>query len=323
MMQYDITTFGELLIDFTELTQKETGQTIFVRNAGGAPANVAVAARKFGANTAFLGKVGDDMHGIYLKKVLEQAQVNTQGLILDANYFTTLAFVALSDTGERSFSFARKPGADTQIHREEVNTELLEHTHVFHVGSLSLTDNPSRDTTLWAIHYAKKQGCVITYDPNYRAALWQSEEFAKEQMKRVIPYVDVIKISEEETALLTDAAEPEEAAKILFQKGIPIIIVTLGKRGAYVYCKEGGKRISGFTSNVVDTTGAGDAFFAGFLYQFCQSRKYPQDLTLENIAYFAIFGNAAASLCVEKKGAIPAMPTLQEVVKRLSQKDTR
>lgn len=316
-MQYDITTFGELLVDFTEHQKNETGQAIFIRHAGGAPANVAVSVSRLGGKTAFLGKVGDDMHGHYLKDVLNQENVDTQGVICDDAYFTTLAFVALSQTGERSFSFARKPGADTQIRKEEINKDILEHSTVFHVGSLSLTTNPSRDTTIWAVQYAKEKGAIISYDPNYRAALWQNEAYAKEQMRCLIPYVDVIKISEEETELLTDVKNPQEAAKILFAQGIPVVVVTLGAKGAYVYGKDGGIFVSGFHSQVVDTTGAGDAFFAGFLYQLCQSGKQPNLLTLHELEHFTQFGNAVASLCVEKEGAIPAMPTWQEVMERI------
>ena len=120
--RYDITTFGEILIDFTSQGLNEDGQMIFARNPGGAPANVAVAAGKLGARTAFMGKAGKDMHGEFLRSVLNKEQVNTQGLILDEKYFTTLAFVNINEAGERTFSFARKPGADTRIEKEELSS---------------------------------------------------------------------------------------------------------------------------------------------------------------------------------------------------------
>lgn len=154
---YDITTFGEILIDFTWQGVNADGQTLFAQNPGGAPANVAVAASKLGARTAFIGKAGNDMHGNFLKSVLEKEQVETKGMILDDAYFTTLAFVNVGENGERSFSFARKPGADTRIQKEEMDIEILDRTQIFHVGSLSLTEQPARDTTLYAIRRAKER----------------------------------------------------------------------------------------------------------------------------------------------------------------------
>ena len=314
---YDITTFGEILIDFTWQGVNESGQTLFAQIPGGAPANVAVAAGKLGAHTAFIGKAGKDMHGEFLKSVLEKEKVETAGMLLDENYFTTLAFVNVSGDGERSFSFARKPGADTRIEKEEVNVDILDNTKVFHVGSLSLTHQPARDTTLYAIRRAKEKGSIISYDPNYRASLWKDEKTAKSQMRSLIPYVDIMKISDEETELLTGKVSPEEAAETLFQKGVQIAIVTLGSEGAYLYCREGGAQIPGFVSKVMDTNGAGDSFWGGFLYCISKADKSLEQFTMDELKEYVRFGNAVASLCVEKKGAIPAMPTLAEVKERM------
>lgn len=201
---YDITVFGEILIDFTSQGFNEDGQMLYARNPGGAPANVAVAAGRLGAHTAFLGKAGNDMHGKFLKSVLEEEKVDTSGLILDDQYFTTLAFVEVNENGERTFSFARKPGADTQIQKEEIEIDVLDKTSIFHIGSLSLTAQPARDTTLYAVKRARKKGSIISYDPNYRASLWPDEKMARQQMRSLIPYVDLMKISDEETELLTD-----------------------------------------------------------------------------------------------------------------------
>ena len=314
---YDITTFGEILIDFTWQGVNEDGQTLFAQNPGGAPANVAVAAAKLGGHVAFIGKAGKDMHGEYLKSVLEKENVETEGMLLDGNYFTTLAFVNVDEHGERTFSFARKPGADTKMEKEEIDVDILDKTQIFHVGSLSLTEQPARDTTHYAIQRAKEKGSIISYDPNYRASLWKDEETAKEQMRSLIPYVDIMKISDEETKLLTDKESPEEAAEIFFKKGVKIIAVTLGSDGAYLYCREGGVHIPGFASKVVDTNGAGDSFWGGFLYCISKGGKRPEDVSMDELKKYVRFGNAVASLCVEKKGAIPAMPTLAQVEERM------
>lgn len=207
----DITALGELLIDFTPAGVSQQGMRLFEQNPGGAPANLLAAAAKFGRKTAFIGKVGKDMHGDFLKETLIRAGINTDNLIQDEKYFTTLAFVSLKENGEREFAFARKPGADTNLCMKEIDPEILENTRVFHVGSLSLTDDPSRTATYEAINIARNSGAVISYDPNYRAALWSDPETAQLRMQSLIPYVDMMKISDEETSLLTPYQDPEEA----------------------------------------------------------------------------------------------------------------
>lgn len=317
-IMFDVTALGELLIDFTPSGKSEAGRRLFEQNPGGAPANVLAALNRCGLKTAFIGKVGQDMHGQFLKETLEAAGICTDGLITDPAVFTTLAFVALNDAGERSFSFARKPGADTMLTAEDVNSGLIEQSRVFHVGSLSLTDEPARSATLAALKKAREAGCIISYDPNYRAPLWISREAAIEGMREVLPFVDVMKMSDEETELLTGIKEPEQAAAKLTEQGIPLAAVTLGSEGAYVYTREGGRIVPGFSSHVVDTTGAGDSFWGGFLYSLIQSGKRPAEVSLTEAASFARFANALASLCVEKRGGIPAMPALNEIEKRLN-----
>lgn len=315
---YDVTTFGEILIDFTSQGVNEDGQMLYARNPGGAPANVAVAAGKLGAHTAFLGKAGKDAHGEFLREVLKKEQVDTSGLILDKEYFTTLAFVDVKKNGERTFSFARKPGADTEIRKEEIDIDVLDRTNIFHVGSLSLTAQPARDTTLYAVKRARNKGSLISYDPNYRASLWPDEETAKRQMRSLIPYVDLMKISDEETELLTGEKDAEKAAEALYCQGVKVVAVTMGGDGAYIYCRDGGSLVPGFQAERIgDTNGAGDSFWGGFLYKISTSEKRLQELAKEELVEYARFGNAVASLCVEKKGAIPAMPTLMQVETRM------
>ncbi len=288
------------------------GQRLFERNAGGAPANVLVALEKLGHKTAFLGKVGCDMHGEFLRATLEEQGIDTTGLISDPDTFTTLAFVALSAGGEREFSFARKPGADTRITADELARDVIASSRVFHVGSLSLTDEPARSATLAALACAREAGCVLSSDPNYRANLWPSVEAAMDQMRSVVPQMDLMKLSDEECELLTGEKDPEAAAASLLERGPKVVAVTLGAGGAYVRCAEGGAEVAGFPADAVDATGAGDSFWGGFLAAFCESGKAPAEVTLADAVSFARLGNAVASLCVRKRGAIPAMPTREE-----------
>ena len=193
---FDVTALGEILIDFTPCGKSEAGQRVFEQNPGGAPANVLACLNKCGKKTAFIGKVGNDMHGQFLVDVLNDSGICTDGVVVDDSVFTTLAFVALSDSGERSFSFARKPGADTCLTQEELKEEIIRDSKVFHIGSLSLTAEPSKGTTFKALEIAKETGCIISYDPNYRAPLWDNSEAAIEGMRSVVSYVDVMNISD-------------------------------------------------------------------------------------------------------------------------------
>ena len=313
MSSFDIVALGEILIDMTYAGKSAAGQTLFEQNPGGAPANVLAAARRLGADCALIGKVGEDMHGNFLKEVLEREGISTRGLIVDADVFTTLAFVNLDENANRTFSFARKPGADTCLTTGEVDAELISSSRIFHIGSLSLTDEPAKSATLHALELAKRAGCIITYDPNYRASLWQNEAVAVREMRSVLRDVDLIKISDEETELITGQKSPEAAADALLAEGISLVIVTMGRDGAYVRTRDFAHRAPAAEVKAVDTTGAGDAFMGAFLYKLSRSGKRPSELSCEELAEFAEFANRVAGFCVERRGAICAMPHLNEI----------
>lgn len=316
--KYAVVALGEMLIDFTPAGKSESGACLFEQNPGGAPVNMLVAVQKAGLHTAFIGKVGNDMHGQFLLKTVKEEGIESRGIVLDDNVFTTLAFVSLAENGERTFSFARKPGADTMLGFKEVDRQLLQEAEVFHVGSLSLTDEPARTTTFQAVKCAKAAGAIISYDPNYRAPLWKDKKTAMDRMQSLLPLVDILKLSDEETALLTPYEKSEEAADYLLSKGIQIVAVTLGDKGVLICNRNNKQIVPGFQSKVVDTTGAGDSFWGGFVSQLIKSGKKPNACVIEELAEFARYGNAVASLCVEKKGGIFAIPEEWETLKRLS-----
>lgn len=313
---FDVTALGEVLIDFTPCGKSEAGMNLFEQNPGGAPANVLAALNRLGFRTAFIGKVGADMHGQLLKETLESNGIDTGGMIVDPDVFTTLAFVELKN-GERNFSFARKPGADTKLRPEEINNDIVKNTKIFHFGSLSLTDEPARSATIYAIEEAKKAGAVISYDPNYRAPLWPNADAAMAQMRAVVKYADIMKISDEETMLLTGHEDPKEAAEALLAQGVSCVVVTLGADGALLKTKNIEIQEKGKPCKVVDTTGAGDSFWGGLLSRLAKDDVKPAGLTGEQAREYVRFANAVAGLCVEKRGAIPAMPTLEQVEARL------
>lgn len=313
----DFVTLGELLVDFTPSGEQD-GRKLFMQNAGGAVANVAAGISGFGVSSSFLGMVGNDFFGRYLKGVLDSKDVDTTGLEMSDEYNTTLAFVHLFENGERDFSFYRRPGADIMYTKDHLKADVIRKAKVFHLGTLSMTDEPARGATFEALKTARDNGVVISYDPNYRAPLWSSEEMAKEYMLRGLEYADVLKISDSEVDFLFGKMQYEDAATMLVERGVKLVFVTLGSEGAVYANAYGTGKVKPYKANVVDTTGAGDCFTAGALYRFIDCGKGLYDVTLEDMRGFADFACAAASICVEGKGGIPSMPRLGQVQARLS-----
>jgi fructokinase len=231
---FDVTALGELLIDFTPAGDSRQENLCFERNPGGAPANVLTAISKLGGKTAFIGKVGDDIFGHYLSQVLKDNNICTEGLKFSKLAKTTLAFVQLNADGDRSFSFYRNPGADTTLEASEVNYPLIEQSRVFHFGSLTLTDEPSRSATISAVKHAKKSGCIISYDPNLRPALWADIGQAKTQILSLLQYADILKISEEELVFITGTNDLIKGSNELSDKyDIKLILITRGADGCF------------------------------------------------------------------------------------------
>ena len=275
----------------------------YERNPGGAPANVAAAGARLGLSAAFIGKVGDDIHGRFLRRTMEAEGVDVSGLVLDGDTATTLAFVELTPEGERDFSFVRRGCGDTRLRPEEVPEELIRNAGILHLGTLSLTEEPARSATLRAVEIAEAAGVPVSCDVNYRAPLWESEEAFRRACDTLLPRVRFLKVSLEEAALLTGSTQPERAAETLKNRyGIETAAVTMGADGAWLegYCPA-------CRACAVDATGAGDGFWAAWLYARLRGRSDALP-----------FACAAGALCVEKRGAIPAMPTLAEVEERLN-----
>ena len=313
MKKYDFVSIGEALIDFTDLGTSENGMKIFERNPGGAPANVACAAARLGLSSVFIGKVGDDMHGECIIDAMANCGVITEHMVRDRDHFTTLAFVTLDENGDRSFSFARKQSADVMITDADISREVLASTSVLHFGSLSFTAEPSKSAVYSAIKFAKENGAVISYDPNYRPLLWESEEVAIEEMRAPLSLVDVIKLSDNECELVCGTADFDEAARVLLDKGIKIVLLTCGGDGARIYFGDECVIVPSEKVKVCDTTGAGDSFLGGFMYKLIRDGKANTSLTKETAKAYGSFANRVAGKCVQKRGAIPALPTLSEV----------
>ena len=309
----DITTIGEILIDLTQSGRTEQGIPRFDANPGGAPANLAVAAARLGARTAFIGRVGNDSFGDYLKRCLAENGVDVRGMSVDEKARTTLAVVALDERGERTFSFYRDPSADVNLSMEHVPMELLGGTKVLHFGSVSLTAEPARTATLEAAKTAKASGAYVSYDPNYRASLWPDEETAVRNMTEPLSMVDILKVSDEELPLLTGCTDPEKGSARLTDQGVRLVLVTLGAEGAFYRFDGHTGHVPGVPCQVGDTNGSGDTFFGAALSQLVKLNSLDQ-LTVPELERILAFANKAASITTSRHGAIPAMPTMEEVL---------
>ena len=311
----DITAIGEILIDLTQTGVSEQGIPVYTAFPGGAPANVAVAAARLGAETAFIGKVGSDAFGKLLVDTVRENGVNADGMIVTDTANTTLAAVSLEPSGERDFAFYRKGFADTLLSESEISEKQLKNTRFLHFGSVSLTDEPSRSATMNTARKAKDLGAVITYDPNYRASLWSTLKDALYYMSQPLSFVDILKISDEELVLLTGVDDAEQCTAMLYERyNIPLILVTLGADGAYFRFGSNTGLVEGFKVKVADTNGAGDTFFGAFLSGMCRLQKYrPEELDEKDVYKLVLYANKAASITTSRHGAIPAMPTADEV----------
>lgn len=309
----DVVAIGELLIDFTCAATDAEGYPTMVAHPGGAPANFLAALTKYGTKTALLGKVGDDVFGKMLIGTLNNAGIDSSGIILDPDTFTTLAFVTINETGNRAFSFARKPGADKQLRFDELALSLIDQAKVFHFGTLSLTDEPARTATCKAVAYAKSKGKLITYDPNLRKPLWRSMEEAKEQILWGLSQADVVKISDDEVEFLWNCTPEEGADKLLTEFGVSLAMITLGPNGVYLRNRRGESYVRCPKVTPVDTTGAGDIFGGSALSRILALGIEPENLSMEQLAQIGNFASTAASLSTEKAGGIPSIPSIETI----------
>ena len=315
MKNFDLISVGELLVDMTP-----GGQDTYVAHTGGGPANMACMAARLGTKTAFIGQVGDDTFGRQLGAHLERIGVDISGLAKSKEYPTTLAFVHLAANGERSFSFYRHGGADTMLTVSPQTLAMVGNTKCLFMSSVMMAEGSARESCFCFLEEAKNQGVMIAFDPNLRLNLWKRADEAKEQIKRALPYADIVKVSEEELAFLTDTDDVERGAEQLLSvyDNIALLLVTLGAEGTLAVQK--GKdaiKVPSFSVHAVDTTGAGDAFTGAFLSKVLavgkQSKTDLLNLSQEELITMVRVANAAGALTTTKPGGIDAQPTEKEI----------
>ena len=314
----DVVALGELLIDFTCTATDAEGYPTMAAHPGGAPANFLAALTKFGAKTALLGKVGTDTFGKLLTSTLDKAGIDTRGLVSSEDVFTTLAFVTLDANGDREFAFSRKPGADTCITFSELDLSLIDEAKVFHFGTLSLTDEPARTATYEVVAYAKRQGKLITYDPNLRKPLWVDLEEAKKQLLWGLEQADVVKISDEEVDFLFGLGVEDGARHILSNFGVKLVFVTCGAEGCFFMNQNASGHVPSLKNiQVQDTTGAGDIFGGSAVWKLLQTAKAPDALTETELRDVVSFACTSAGLSTTKAGGISSVPDYADILRRL------
>lgn len=315
----DVCAMGELLIDFATVEADEKGYPLLKANPGGAPCNYLAALTKFGLHTGFIGKVGADIFGDLLIETLGETGIETRGIVKDPEAFTTLAFVTFDKSGDRHFGFARKPGADTCLRFEECDLSLIDEAKVFHFGTLSLTDEPSRTATKELVKYARGKEKLISFDPNLRKPLWKDMEQAKAEIGWGLSMADIIKISDEEVEFMYGLSPEEGACHILSETDAKLVFVTLGPDGVYFLHRNGacGKATCPRVEPV-DTTGAGDIFFGSAMSRILKSDTEPGSLTAEELYDIASFASASASLSTERQGGISSVRDEAEILARMA-----
>ena len=309
----DVVALGEILIDFLEIKNDKNGYPTLAASPGGAPANFLTPIAKYGLKTAMIGKVGNDTFGNLLINTLKQNGINTKGIVIDDNVFTTLAFVTIDSNGERNFAFARKPGADTKLRYEEVELSLIDKCKVFHFGTLSLTNNPSKNTTKKLVDYAKKKDKLISFDPNLRKPLWNNLTEAKKAMLYGLSKADIVKISDEEVEFLFNIKDKEASSFLLNKyKNIKLVYVTCGSKGSYYATR----KYSGFIKamkniKVIDTTGAGDIFGGSAMYKLLKTNKKLDKLTNDDLVNIVKFAIISAGLSTTTPGGINSVQDIE------------
>jgi sugar/nucleoside kinase (ribokinase family) len=329
----DIVTLGELLIDMfpAEIGRRLVDVSAFNPKPGGAPANVAVAAKRLGYSSAFIGKVGDDAFGHFLVETLAGEGVETKGMRLDDKARTTLVFVALIDENTPEFIFYRNPGADMMLKAEELDQELLQQTKVFHFGSISLINEPSRSATFEAVRIARQTGALISFDVNYRPSLWPNPDDAYTTMMTMLPQANLVKVNESELELLSGSSDLEAGSYAMLQHGPELCVITLGPDGSFFNTAKGHQHVPGFKVNTVDAVGCGDAFTAGLLTQLIDPHPAPppnmgrestwrDKLSPDQLNKILRYANAVGALTATKQGVIPALPSAEEVDRFLADK---
>ena len=305
-----IVTLGEVVSDIYRAEGESPVELPFIARPGGAPANVAVAASRLGSEAAFIGSVGEDLFGDFILRALESEGVQTSGVVRQKPPTrTSLAFVEISDTGDRSFTFYRSsPAADELLSSEDVTEEIVSGSSFVNFGSIPLIREPVRSATRRLAEIANELDIPVAFDVNFREHLWENPEVAREAVDPLLDLSTIIKMGDDELAPLLDTKDPEEAANMLLERGASLVLVSLGSEGAFYAAEDFSGNVPAFEIEAVDATGAGDAFLAAVLVRLSEG-EWDEAAVREAV----LRGTAAGSLACTGYGAMSALPTKDEL----------
>ncbi len=318
----DVISLGEALIDFPAL---ESGKSLaevkgFKKVAGGATANVSVGVCKLGRSSSFLGRVGDDYFGYFLRDTIKKSGVDVSQMQFDKKARTTLAFFSIPTPNTREFLFYRNPGADMMLDASQFDRDFVKSAKVFHFGSVSLIDEPSRSSTMEAVGLAKNGGAIVSYDPNLRMGLWPDEKTAKQQIEKPLNIVDILKVNDEELEFITGERDFEKGMEKLLSYGPRLVVLTLGKEGSYYKTAHLFGKFNAFSVDTVDATGCGDSFVAGIICGMLENSLEKLLIEREILQSVLRFASAAAAITSTRKGVIDALPRRKKVLDFLKDK---
>ncbi len=290
------------------------GEISYLKCPGGAPANVAVAISRIGGDAAFFGRVGQDPLGRFMKETLHTEGVDTTAMLLDDKQRTSTVIVDLDDTGERSFTFMVKPSADQFFTVQDIPEFTA--NQWMHCCSIALANEPSRSATFESMKRIKAAGGYVSFDPNLRNEVWLNQDDIQVTVMRAVELADVVKFSEEELLFLTNTQELKEALMIFEKQVNKLVLITLGAKGALALFGGERKLITGSKiDNVIDTTGAGDAFVGGLLAKLSQTQEWRN---WDNIETAIRWGNGCGALATTRKGAMTALPSIEQLLSIIS-----
>ncbi|MEF9919469.1 MAG: carbohydrate kinase [Erysipelotrichaceae bacterium] len=307
---------GEALIDFipNEKGKRLKDVTSFRQVVGGAPTNVAATVAKLGGESFVLTKLGQDAFGDNIISTLDQCGIDTQYIIRSEMLDTSLAFVALSEDGNRDFKFYRKTAADLDYSKDDIPFDAIDECGIIHFCSVSLVESKMKQAHLALIEDAIKKGVLVSFDPNLRLSLWDDHDALRKTVLDFIPYADILKLSDEEVEFITGHKKIEEALPQLFQDRCKMVLYTEGKDGATLYTKSGHKlHTQGICVDVVDTTGAGDSFIGAFLYRMLSFESCLNDIDEKQMMQHLEFANMYAAHTTTKEGALNALAAMDEL----------
>lgn len=298
-MSKKIWVLGDAVVDLLP-----EGETTLLKCPGGAPANVAVGIARLGGNSAFIGCVGDDPFGAFLQQTLHQEKVNIDWMYQAPGQRTSTVLVSLDAQGERQFTFMVRPAADLFL--SPTRLPVFQAGEGLHLCSIALSAQPSRSAALQAMQAIKSAGGWVSFDPNLRDDLWPDRAEMAAVLATAFALADIIKLSEDELAALTDSHELTVGIDRFTSQYQPsLLLVTCGSEGVWLWQAGALRHFSAPRVEVVDTTGAGDAFVAGLLAALARE---PQPLAPENIDFAVQQAQRSGAAATTAKGAMTALP---------------